>query len=79
VDSIVGEKHRQSYWKAAQLILAVAEIYWSDAKANEGQRLIVRLKEKYHRHSAFKTELQKAAKNQNSFRYHKRLSRILYF
>jgi hypothetical protein len=67
VDSIVGEKHRQSYWKAAQLILAIAEIYWSDAKANEGQRLIVRFKEKYHRHSAFKTELQKAAKKSKLF------------
>jgi len=67
VDGIVGEKHRQSYWKAAQLILVVAETYWSNGKADQGQNIIYRLKEKYHRHSAFKTELQKAAKKSKLF------------
>jgi len=67
VDAIVGEKHRQSYWKAAQLLLAVAETYWSNGRADQGQRLVSRFKEKYNRHSAFKAELQKAAKKSNLF------------
>lgn len=67
VDAIVGEKHRQSYWKAAQLLVAIAEIYWSNGKPNEGQKLINRFKEKYNRHYAFKTELQNAAKKSKLF------------
>lgn len=67
VDAIVGEKHRQSYWKAAQLLLAVAETHWSNGKADQGQKLVSRFKEKYNRHSAFKTELQKAAKKSKLF------------
>lgn len=67
VDAIVGEKHRRSYWKAAQLLLAFAETYWSNGEADKGQKLINRFKEKYNRHHAFKTELQKAAKKSNLF------------
>ena len=67
VDAIVGEKHRQSYWKAAQLLLAFAETYWSAGKADKGQKLVDRFKEKYHRHSAFRVELQKAAKKSIPF------------
>ncbi len=67
VDAIVGAKHRKSYWKAAQLLLALAETYWSTGKADKGQKLITRFKEKYKRHYAFKTELQKAAKSSKLF------------
>jgi hypothetical protein len=67
VDGIVGEKHRQSYWKAAQLLLAAAEVYWSNGEADQGLKLIHRFKEKYHRHYAFKTELQNAAKKSKLF------------
>jgi hypothetical protein len=67
VDGIVGEKHRKSYWKAAQLLLAVAETYWSNSRVGEGQKLVSRFKDKYNRHSAFKTELQKAAKKSKLF------------
>ena len=67
VDAIVSEKHRQSYLKAAQLLLAVAETYWSKGEADQGQKPIHRFKEKYNRHYAFKTELQKAAKRSNLF------------
>ena len=67
VDAIVGEKHRKSYWKAGQLLLAIAETYWSNGEADKGQKLIDRFKEKYYRHSAFKTELQKAAKKSKLF------------
>jgi hypothetical protein len=67
VDAIVDEKHRKSYWKAAQLLLAVVETYWSNGSADQGQKLVSRFKEKYNRHSAFKAELQKAAKKSNLF------------
>ena len=67
MDAIVGEKHRQSYWKAAQLLLALAETYWSKSKADHGQKLIHRFKEKYNRHYAFKTGLQKAARKSKLF------------
>ena len=66
-DAIVGEKHRQSYWKAAQLLLAVAETYWSNGSVGEGQKLVSRFKEKYNRHSAFKAELQKTARKSKLF------------
>jgi len=67
VDAIVNEKHRKSYWKAAQLLLAVAETYWSNGRVDEGQKLVSRFKEKYNRHSAFKAELQKAARKSKLF------------
>jgi hypothetical protein len=67
VDAIVSEKHRKSYWKAAQLLLAVAEVYWSRGEAVKGQKLINRFKEKYNRHSAFRAELQNVAKKSNLF------------
>jgi hypothetical protein len=63
----VSEKHRQSYWKAAQLLLAVAETHWSNGRVAEGQKLVSRFKEKYNRHHAFKSELQKAAKKSDLF------------
>jgi hypothetical protein len=66
-DAIVSEKHRQSYWKAAQLLLAVAETHWSNGRVAEGQKLVSRFKEKYNRHHAFKSELQKAAKKSDLF------------
>ena len=67
VDAIVNEKHRKSYWKAAQLLLAVAETYWSHDRIGEGQKLLDRFKGKYNRHSAFKAELQRAAKKSKLF------------
>jgi len=67
VDAIVSGKHRQSYWKAAQLLLAFAETYWSYGEPNKGQKLLNRFKEKYNRHHAFKTELQKAANKSKLF------------
>ncbi len=67
VDAIVSEKHRQSYWKAGQLLLALAETHWSNGEPDKGQKLIKRFKEKYNRHSAFKGELQKAARRSKLF------------
>ena len=67
VDDIVSEKHRKSYWKAAQVLFAIAEVYWSLGEEKKGQNLINRFKEKYNRHSAFKAELQSAAKKSKLF------------
>lgn len=67
VDAIVGEKHRKSYWKAAQLLFAISEVYWSLGEEKKGQNLINRYKEKYNRHSAFKAELEGAAKKSKLF------------
>jgi len=58
IDAIVGSKHRKSYWKAARLILAIAETYWSNNEPDKGQRLINQFREKYSRHSAFIRELR---------------------
>jgi hypothetical protein len=67
VDDIVSEKHRKSYWKAAQLLFAIAEVYWSLGNIEKGQNLISHFKEKYRHHSAFKAELQSAAKKSKLF------------
>jgi len=58
IDAIVSGKHRKSYWKAARLILAIAETYWSNNEPDKGQRLIDQFREKYSRHSAFIRELR---------------------
>ncbi len=62
IDAIVGNKRRKSYWKAAELLLAVAEVYWSNGRSDEGRALITRISEKYKRHSAFRGELRSMAK-----------------
>ena len=66
-DAIVGSKYRKSYWKAAQLILAVAEVYWSNDKRGKGQMLINGFRDKYNRHSAFKSELKAMANKSRIF------------
>ena len=67
IDAIVGNKHRQSYWKAAQLLLAVAEVYWSNGETAKGQKIIDRVREKYRHHSAFRKEMQMRAKKSGVF------------
>jgi hypothetical protein len=67
IDAIVGNRHRQSYWKAAQLLLAVAEVYWSNGESTQGQKIIDRIREKYRRHSAFRQELRMRAKKSGLF------------
>ena len=62
IDAIVGSQHRKSYWKAAQLLLAVAEVYWSNGEMAKGQKIIDRIREKYRHHSAFRSELRARAK-----------------
>ena len=67
VTAIVENKFRKSYWKAAQLILAVAETYWSRDRRAEGQRMIDHFQEKYKRHSAFRRELRSMAAKSGVF------------
>jgi hypothetical protein len=67
IDAIVSNKFRKSYWKAAQLILAIAEAYWSNGKHDEGQELIDHFRAKYNRHSAFKSELKVMAAKSRLF------------
>ena len=67
VDAIVGNKHRKSYWKAAQLILSVAEVYWSNNERGKGQMLIVSSRDKFNRHYAFKNELKVMANKSRIF------------
>ena len=67
IDAIVGNQHRKSYWKAAQLLLAVAEVYWSNGEMAKGQTIIDRIREKYRHHSAFRSELRTRAKKTGIF------------
>jgi hypothetical protein len=67
IDAIVSNKFRKSYWKAAQLILAIAETYWSNGELDEGQKLIDHFRGKYSRHSAFKSELKVMAAKSRLF------------
>jgi hypothetical protein len=67
VDTIVSNKFRQSYWKAAELILAIAETYWSNGESEKGQLLIDHFRKKYNRHSAFQRELRAAIKESQLF------------
>ncbi|MDD2282173.1 MAG: hypothetical protein PHD92_02130 [Eubacteriales bacterium] len=62
VDAIVGGKYRNSYGKAATLLVAAVETL---ASRNEGQRgveLLDEFRQKYPRHSAFKRELANTLK-----------------
>lgn len=66
-DAIVGGKYRKSYWKAAQLLLSVAEVYWSNDERGKGQMLINSFRDKYNRHHAFKSELKAMANKSRIF------------
>jgi len=63
----VSGKHRISYWKAAELILAIAETHWSNSEPGKGQMLIDYFQKKYTRHSAFQKELKAAIKESHLF------------
>jgi hypothetical protein len=67
IDAIVSGKHRKSYWKAAELLLAIAEIYWSNCEPEKGQLLIDNFKKQYNRYSAFQRELKTAVKESGLF------------
>ncbi|OPX83618.1 MAG: hypothetical protein A4E53_04566 [Pelotomaculum sp. PtaB.Bin104] len=60
VGAIVGEKHRQSYHKAANLLVAVAEVLARRERKKEGASLLGKYRQKYPRHRAFREELDAA-------------------
>ncbi|MDD2234622.1 MAG: hypothetical protein PHV03_06900 [Desulfitobacteriaceae bacterium] len=63
VDAIVSNKHRNSYNKAAELLVAMAETLADRGKKQEGIALIERYKKKHSRHSAFRTEIAGAVQD----------------
>ncbi len=65
--AIVSNTYRKSYWKAAELILAIAETYWSNSESEKGQMLIDHFQKKYSRHSSFQKELKAAVKESHLF------------
>ena len=67
IDAIVSGKHRKSYWKAAELILAIAETCWSNSESEKGQMLIDHFQKKYSRHSSFQKELKAAVKESQGY------------
>lgn len=67
VDAIVGDKHRQSYYKAANLLVALAEVLANRDMKSDGSDLIERYRQKYHRYSAFKQELNVAIRGSSIF------------
>ncbi len=60
VDAIVSNKHRKSYDKAAELLVAMAETLANRGEIDQGRELIERYRSKYSRHTAFKSELARA-------------------
>ena len=56
IDSIVGEKHRKSYGKAAELLVAFTEVMIL-REPSQGVNLLEKYKAKYNRHRAFIGEL----------------------
>ncbi|MDP2181785.1 MAG: hypothetical protein Q8K99_04355, partial [Actinomycetota bacterium] len=60
VDAIVGKKHRGSYGKAADLLVATAEVLAKKKARSDGDALIATYRELYSRFSAFQRELRRA-------------------
>jgi hypothetical protein len=59
-DAIVSNRHRGSYYKAAQLLTAAAETLANRGRKQEGLDLVERYRNKYPRHTAFKSEVVRA-------------------
>jgi hypothetical protein len=60
VDDIVGEKLRQSYYKAATLLVSLAEVMAIRGQKSKGTEKIEKYRQKYCHHSAFRKELDTA-------------------
>ncbi|MCL5783106.1 MAG: hypothetical protein M1476_04260 [Candidatus Thermoplasmatota archaeon] len=59
-DAIVGGKHRNSYNKAAVVLVACAEMLSKHGERSAGKELVEGYRSKYNRHSAFQGELRNA-------------------
>lgn len=62
IDAIVSNQYRGSYFKAAGLLVAMAETLTNRGNRGGGTAFIERYKNKYSRHTAFKKEVAKAVK-----------------
>ena len=62
VDAIIGNQYRKSYYKAANLLVAMAETMANMGEKQKGVDLIEKYRKKYPRHSAFKGDLNHSIK-----------------
>jgi|GEM_PF-599154 len=67
IDAIVGNKYRGSYHKAAGLLVAMAETLAGRGEKQKGMDLIEKYKNKFPRHSAFKSEIKQALQTSGLF------------
>lgn len=65
VDAIVSNRHRDSYRKAADLLVALVELLNKLNLKQPDSGIIEEYRQKYFRHSAFKKELDVAVKSSN--------------
>ena len=57
IDHIVSNKHRGAYRRAAQVLVALYELYLFDGDREGARQLIETYRNRYNRHRAFKGEL----------------------
>lgn len=67
IDAIVSNQHRGSYHKAAGLLVAMAETLANREEKQDGMDLIERYRNKYPRHTAFKSEIIQALQTSGLF------------
>jgi len=67
VDAIISNQYRKSYYKAADLLVAMAETMANMGEGQKGVDLIEKYRRKYPRHSAFKGELNRSMKESGLF------------
>ena len=67
VDAIIGNQYRKSYYKAANLLVAMAETMANMGEGQKGVDLIEKYRRKYPRHSAFKGEINRSMKESGLF------------
>jgi hypothetical protein len=60
VDAVVSNKHRRAYARVASLAVAHAEALTFAGKASDGHAYVTGIREKYPRHTAFRSELDTA-------------------
>ena len=67
VDEIVSNQYRGSYHKAAELLVAMAEVLANREEKQGGMDFIERYRNKYPRHNAFKGEVTQALQTSGLF------------
>lgn len=60
IEAIISNKYRESYYKAAQLLVAMAETLANREGSDKARDLIVKYKGKYPKYSAFQREVRRA-------------------